>query len=244
MFGCLLFNYSRGRRHRSSRSETSKKRISIRKRKEGTRAGRKRHVISWWRQTGQHVPVVLSVYGTTPSRRRLAERPENAASLLMCACYDPHRCWRAGAVPKSRMEKVDWSLARAILFSLNSVATRTFVRRIIYPILLLLPHVEIVNVVPMAVRHIQQRAFFLCLLRQQKCLGGRDSHYIRPDHAQSPSLAGDQRAATRCSKNRDGRWRGQELAYRPLARLCPLRSKSHARHRFSSHTMVYHDSVV
>ncbi|EUC43424.1 hypothetical protein COCMIDRAFT_28082 [Bipolaris oryzae ATCC 44560] len=31
---------------------------------------------------GQHFHVVLSVYGTTPSRRGLVERPENAPSLL------------------------------------------------------------------------------------------------------------------------------------------------------------------
>lgn len=56
---------------------------------------------------GQYLHVVISVYGTTPSRRRLVERPENAPSLLMCARYDPHQCWRAGGVPKARMEKVE-----------------------------------------------------------------------------------------------------------------------------------------
>lgn len=119
-------------------SETSKKGYP-------TESGRKRlkqegdmSLASGGKLVGQHLPVVLSVYGTTPSRRRLVERPENAPSLLMCARYEPHRCWRAGGVPKARIEKVDCSLARAILFSLNSVATRMFLRRTIYPILFLL----------------------------------------------------------------------------------------------------------
>ncbi|KAF5850105.1 hypothetical protein GGP41_002347 [Bipolaris sorokiniana] len=146
---------------------------------------------------GQYLHVVISVYGTTPSRRRLVERPENAPSLLMCARYDPHQCWRAGGVPKARMEKVElpfgpsYSLLSQLRGDQNvcpshnlpdSVATSTcrdrerrahggeaHTTKVLFPVLV-------------------------------TCLGGRDSHYIRPDHAQSPSLAGDQRGATRCSR--------------------------------------------